>query len=370
MAREDCKECCSEPRVPEEKMLLKNVIVPIDQWLNSPQNTLMSTEGVPDRQGHSTMEQRPNHKQGFAISQESCESSAIDVELMSIGVNNVLSNQEKTVKLCLRADSLHDDEACQSTEEEYHRNSKRKKKHSRIRKIRRHKYWMFNHDVNSHDPCCWGILTHHWMGKRGDEFQRNTEKPLPFSADTASHESTTRSTSFPITDNKGQGRNLPNNTRNQERPLSADEQWPFLMRFPVSCFSICMGFGIQTVLWKTLSTIKWLPFMHIPKIYGQWLSEGRRLSESANPASHLSLVGNFVGALLAATTDRLQHLFCPKIFGPTSFCSFRHQAQLVLLGAQLVGDSIWFLDHASSSPSTYMCYWWSNSTSSEDSSSR
>ncbi|KAH7416039.1 hypothetical protein KP509_14G072400 [Ceratopteris richardii] len=265
MAREDCKECCSEPRVPEEKMLLKNVIVPIDQWLNSPQNTLMSTEGVPDRQGHSTMEQRPNHKQGFAISQESCESSAIDVELMSIGVNNVLSNQEKTVKLCLRADSLHDDEACQSTEEEYHRNSKRKKKHSRIRKIRRHKYWMFNHDVNSHDPCCWGILTHHWMGKRGDEFQRNTEKPLPFSADTASHESTTRSTSFPITDNKGQGRNLPNNTRNQERPLSADEQWPFLMRFPVSCFSICMGFGIQTVLWKTLSTIKWLPFMHIPK---------------------------------------------------------------------------------------------------------
>ncbi|KAH7416041.1 hypothetical protein KP509_14G072500 [Ceratopteris richardii] len=387
MAREDCKECCSKPRVLEEKMLSKNVVIPIDQWLNSPHNTLMPTEGMPDRQAYSTMEQIPNHKQGFATAQESCESSALDVELMSVGVNNDLSNQEKTVKLCHRADLLHDDEACHLTDGEYRRNPKRKKRHSRIRKVRRQKYWMFHHAVNSHDSCCWGILTHRWMGKRDEQFQRNTERSLPFSADTTSHESTTRSTSFPITDTKDQGRNLPNNIRNQERRLSADEPWPFLMRFPVSCFSICMGFGIQTVLWKTLSTIKWLPFMHIPKyvnlilwclgsfltlilfityiskcilyprlirwefthpirsnfffapwiacmwltvgtpdaiattinpifwlllmapimllnvrIYGQWLSEGRRLSESANPGTHLSLVGNFVGALLAATT--------------------------------------------------------------------
>jgi tellurite resistance protein TehA-like permease len=37
------------------------------------------------------------------------------------------------------------------------------------------------------------------------------------------------------------------------------------------------------------------------KVYGQWLSGGeRRLSRVANPSTHLSLVGNFVGALLAA----------------------------------------------------------------------
>ncbi|KAL8170243.1 hypothetical protein V2J09_022047 [Rumex salicifolius] len=37
------------------------------------------------------------------------------------------------------------------------------------------------------------------------------------------------------------------------------------------------------------------------KIYGQWLSGGkRRLSKVANPSSHLSVVGNFVGAILAA----------------------------------------------------------------------
>lgn len=36
------------------------------------------------------------------------------------------------------------------------------------------------------------------------------------------------------------------------------------------------------------------------KIYGQWLSGGkRRLCKLANPSSHLSVVGNFVGAVLA-----------------------------------------------------------------------
>lgn len=38
------------------------------------------------------------------------------------------------------------------------------------------------------------------------------------------------------------------------------------------------------------------------KIYGQWMSGGqRRLSKVANPSNHLSVVGNFVGALLGAT---------------------------------------------------------------------
>ena len=38
------------------------------------------------------------------------------------------------------------------------------------------------------------------------------------------------------------------------------------------------------------------------KIYGQWMSGGqRRLSKVANPTNHLSIVGNFVGALLGAS---------------------------------------------------------------------
>ncbi|ANM66083.1 SLAC1 homologue 2 [Arabidopsis thaliana] len=38
------------------------------------------------------------------------------------------------------------------------------------------------------------------------------------------------------------------------------------------------------------------------KIYGQWMSGGqRRLSKVANPTNHLSIVGNFAGALLGAS---------------------------------------------------------------------
>lgn len=38
------------------------------------------------------------------------------------------------------------------------------------------------------------------------------------------------------------------------------------------------------------------------KLYGQWMSGGqRRLSKVANPSNHLSVVGNFVGALLGAS---------------------------------------------------------------------
>lgn len=169
--------------------------------------------------------------------------------------------------------------------------------------------------------------------------------------------------------------------------LPKDEKWPFLLRFPIGCFGICLGLSSQVVLWKALSTSPATKFLHIPpfinlglwllavavlvsvsftyllksifyfeavrreyyhpvrinfffapwvvcmflaigvppmvapetlhpaiwcafmgpyfflelKIYGQWLSGGkRRLCKVANPSSHLSIVGNFVGAILAA----------------------------------------------------------------------
>ncbi|PRQ17935.1 putative voltage-dependent anion channel [Rosa chinensis] len=169
--------------------------------------------------------------------------------------------------------------------------------------------------------------------------------------------------------------------------LPKDEQWPFLLRFPIGCFGICLGLSSQAVLWHALATSPATEFLHIPlfinlalwllalavlfcvsftyilkilfyfeavkreyfhpvrvnfffapwvvcmflalgapptlfpnklqpaiwctfmlpyfllelKIYGQWLSGGkRRLCKVANPSSHLSVVGNFVGAILAA----------------------------------------------------------------------
>ncbi|XP_075505814.1 guard cell S-type anion channel SLAC1-like [Primulina tabacum] len=169
--------------------------------------------------------------------------------------------------------------------------------------------------------------------------------------------------------------------------LPKDEKWPFLLRFPIGCFGICLGLSSQAILWLSLSTSPATKFLHISplinlsiwllallvlllvfitytlkcifyfeavkreyfhpvrvnfffapwivcmflaigappvvapnilhpviwcvfiapiifldlKIYGQWLSGGkRRLCKVANPSSHLSVVGNFIGAILAA----------------------------------------------------------------------
>ena len=169
--------------------------------------------------------------------------------------------------------------------------------------------------------------------------------------------------------------------------LPEDKTWPFLLRFPIASFGICLGVSSQAILWKTLANspstsflkvsplvnlILWtisialvvviaiiyglklifyfeavrreyyhpirvnfffapfisllflslgcppsvtkdlhqalwyvlmFPFLCLElKIYGQWMSGGqRRLSKVANPVNHLSVVGNFVGALLGAS---------------------------------------------------------------------
>ncbi|XP_057951153.1 S-type anion channel SLAH2-like isoform X2 [Malania oleifera] len=169
--------------------------------------------------------------------------------------------------------------------------------------------------------------------------------------------------------------------------LPEDRKWPFLLRYPVSSFGICLGTSSQAIMWKTLATSSSTNFLHVSltvnlilwcisvallaivsfiyslkvifyfeavrreyyhpvrvnfffapwiailflaigvppsvahnlhaamwyvlmtpifclelKIYGQWMSGGqRRLSKVANPSNHLSIVGNFVGALLGAS---------------------------------------------------------------------
>ncbi|CAL5209762.1 unnamed protein product [Lathyrus oleraceus] len=36
--------------------------------------------------------------------------------------------------------------------------------------------------------------------------------------------------------------------------IPTDEQWPFLLRFPIGCFGICLGLSSQAVLWHNLAT--------------------------------------------------------------------------------------------------------------------
>lgn len=77
--------------------------------------------------------------------------------------------------------------------------------------------------------------------------------------------------------------------------------------FAPSVVCMFLAIGLPPMLSpKTLHPAIWCAFMGPYfflelKIYGQWLSGGkRRLCKVVNPSSHLSVVGNFVGAILAS----------------------------------------------------------------------
>ncbi|XP_026661135.2 S-type anion channel SLAH3-like [Phoenix dactylifera] len=45
--------------------------------------------------------------------------------------------------------------------------------------------------------------------------------------------------------------------------LPEDEKWPFLLRFPISAFGMCLGVSSQAILWKTLATSPSMSFLHV-----------------------------------------------------------------------------------------------------------
>ncbi|KAM1070228.1 hypothetical protein FF1_002068 [Malus domestica] len=49
----------------------------------------------------------------------------------------------------------------------------------------------------------------------------------------------------------------------EEILLPEDKQWPFLLRYPVSSFSICLGVSSQAILWKALPTSASMKFLHM-----------------------------------------------------------------------------------------------------------
>ncbi|GAV72716.1 C4dic_mal_tran domain-containing protein [Cephalotus follicularis] len=49
----------------------------------------------------------------------------------------------------------------------------------------------------------------------------------------------------------------------EEIVLPDDKQWPFLLRYPISSFGICLGVGSQAMLYKTLATSASTKFLHI-----------------------------------------------------------------------------------------------------------
>ncbi|XP_020105269.1 S-type anion channel SLAH2-like [Ananas comosus] len=45
--------------------------------------------------------------------------------------------------------------------------------------------------------------------------------------------------------------------------LPEDKKWPFLLRFPVNAFGICLGVSSQAILWKTLATSPSMTFLRV-----------------------------------------------------------------------------------------------------------
>ncbi|KAG0491851.1 hypothetical protein HPP92_005249 [Vanilla planifolia] len=48
-----------------------------------------------------------------------------------------------------------------------------------------------------------------------------------------------------------------------ELVLPEDKTWPFLLRFPISSFGMCLGVGSQAMLWKTLAASSSLEFFNV-----------------------------------------------------------------------------------------------------------
>jgi len=45
--------------------------------------------------------------------------------------------------------------------------------------------------------------------------------------------------------------------------LPQDETWPFLLRFPINAFGMCLGVSSQAMLWKTLQSEPSTAFLHV-----------------------------------------------------------------------------------------------------------
>ncbi|GMH08936.1 hypothetical protein Nepgr_010776 [Nepenthes gracilis] len=49
----------------------------------------------------------------------------------------------------------------------------------------------------------------------------------------------------------------------EELVLPEDRKWPFLLRYPISSFSICLGISSQAILWKALALSPSTKFLHV-----------------------------------------------------------------------------------------------------------
>ncbi|KAG0493913.1 hypothetical protein HPP92_004907 [Vanilla planifolia] len=60
-----------------------------------------------------------------------------------------------------------------------------------------------------------------------------------------------------------EGPELDTLRESEELVLPEDRTWPFLLRFPISSFGMCLGVGSQAMLWKSLAASSSLEFLNV-----------------------------------------------------------------------------------------------------------
>ncbi|XP_020589305.1 S-type anion channel SLAH3-like [Phalaenopsis equestris] len=103
-----------------------------------------------------------------------------------------------------------------------------------------------------------------WSGKLERRFSNLHGKPIE--PDDANNLNDTEPESLPALDrylDALEGPELDTLKASEELVLPEDVTWPFLLRFPISSFGMCLGAGSQAMLWKTLALSPSMSFMNI-----------------------------------------------------------------------------------------------------------
>ncbi|KAH0467543.1 hypothetical protein IEQ34_002576 [Dendrobium chrysotoxum] len=103
-----------------------------------------------------------------------------------------------------------------------------------------------------------------WSGKLERQISNFRGKPIELSSISDSQE--TEAESLPALDrylDALEGPELDTLRASEKLVLPEDKTWPFLLRFPISSFGMCLGVGSQAMLWKALALSPTMSFMNI-----------------------------------------------------------------------------------------------------------
>ncbi|KAF2298945.1 hypothetical protein GH714_029269 [Hevea brasiliensis] len=135
--------------------------------------------------------------------------------------------------------------------------------------------------------------------------------------------------------------------------LPKDEKWPFLLRFPIGCFGICLGLSSQAVLWRALATSPATKFLHITPFINLalWL-----LAVAVLFSISFTYILKCMFYFEAVRREYFHPVRVNFFFAPWVVCMFLAISAPPMLAPENLHPALWctFMDHISSSSSRFM----------------